>query len=373
MKRTGLFSIILILSISLISCSSNTAGEANSGTEKQQITAALPNPSGSNTGIEAVPSSQQTITEESLIDIRGEIAVSSLHSIDLIDENTGWVIESAYQSDQQGSKVLRTRDGGRHWEETMLDDMTLVQLMFIDKTTGWAIAQIESKTTSGTPICTMKILHTPDSGKSWDVQWEKEVDSAFDCDLWFEDTMHGYALVSGTLLSTKDGGKQWSTVIFGVDYFTPQHMSFVDADNGWLIGEVGQKPNSLSSDQNKETRLAVLRTTDGGKHWRRQFERTYTYGPVGSIDIVFVNATIGWFLTSDSVTWNGDLYYTANAGQDWKKINQIKCVRPAPAELDFITPELGWIPQEMGAGEVQVDLCLPVTAGRILKSSTALV
>lgn len=295
MKRIILYSIILILSISLISCSLNTTGQANPGTEKQQITAALPNPSGSNTGIEAAPSSQQTITEESLIDIQGENTASSFHSIDFIDENTGWVIESAYQSDQQGSKVLRTQDGGRHWEETKLDDMTLVQLMFIDKTIGWAIAQIVSKITSGTPMCTMKILHTLDSGKSWDVEWEKKVDSAFDCDLWFEDTMHGYALVSGTLLSTRNGGKQWSTVVFGVDYFTPQHMSFVDADNGWLIGEIGQKPNSLSSDQNKETRLAVLRTTDGGKHWRRQFEKIYDYGPVGSIDINFVNASPAGF------------------------------------------------------------------------------
>lgn len=362
-KLNYLYSIILILSLSLISCSSSTASQTNSEAEKQQITTALPNPSGSNTGIK-IPPVQQVLSEGSLINVQGENAVSSFDSIDFIDENTGWVVESEYQSDQQGSQLLMTQDGGSHWEKTELDNMVLIRLKFVDKTTGWAIAQAEGKTASGTPTYTMKILHTTDSGKSWNTQWEKNIDPASGCDLWFENTTHGYALVGEILLFTGDGGRQWSEISFGVSNFTPQHMSFTDMDKGWLIGEIESGPNSPSSDQDKETRLAVLSTNDGGKHWRQQFERTYNYGPVWSIDIVFINATTGWFLTSDSVTWNGDLYYTANAGQDWKKINQIKCVRPAPAELDFITPELGWIPLEMGAGGTSGGLLLTRDGGK---------
>lgn len=364
MKRMGLFSIILILSISLVSCSSNTAGQANPGIEKQQITTALPNPSGSNTSIKPAPPTQQTLIEESPINVQGENTVFSFHSIDFIDENTGWMIEGAYQSDNQGSRLLMTQDGGMHWEKTELNDMTFDRIKFVNKTTGWAIARIEGKTASGTQTYTLRILKTQDGGENWDVQWENEADSASGSCLWFENTTRGYALVGGKLLSTRDGGKQWSTVPLGLENFAPQNMSFTGVDKGWLIGEIEEKPNSPSSDQNKDTRLVVLGTTDGGKQWRKQFERTYTYGPVGSIDINFVNATTGWFLTSDMATWNGDLYYTANAGQDWRKINQIKCVRPAPTQLEFITPDLGWIPLEMGAGGGSGGLMLTRDGGK---------
>lgn len=192
-----------------------------------------------------------------------------------------------------------TQDGGRHWEETKLDNLTLDRLMFIDKTTGWAVAHTENKAASGNQALTMKILRTQDSGKSWDDLWEKSVDSVSECGLWFKDTNCGYALVNGTLLSTRDGGKQWSTVSFGIDKFTPQHMSFVDADKGWVIGEIQQKSNPTSSDQNSETKLMVLQAANGGKHWRQQFKRAYPEGPVGSIGIGFVNANTGWFFTSD--------------------------------------------------------------------------
>jgi len=238
MKRIALLSIVLILSISLISCSSNTAGLANAGTEKQQATAQA-DPSGSNS-IEAEQ------TEGSSIDVQGENTALSFHSLDFIDENTGWVVEGAYQSDRQGSRLLMTQDGGKNWEKTELDNMTLERVKFVDKTTGWAIAQAENKNTSGAQTYTMKILNTADGGKSWDVQWEKEMDSTFDCDLWFADSTHGYALVGGTVLSTVDGGKQWSAVALGVSNFIPQHMSFVDADKGWLIGKIESNPDPPS-------------------------------------------------------------------------------------------------------------------------------
>lgn len=257
MKKAYIILALGLFFLPLSGCSSKRAdvSTAKEGTEKQQA-ATLP--------------SQPALSEGGPVTVQGENNVSSFHSIDFIDENTGWVVEGAYQSDRQDSQ----------------------------------------------------------------------------------------------LLMTQDGGKQWSTVSFGVNNFIPQHMSFASADKGWLIGETESRPNSPSSDQNKETRLAVLRTTDGGKHWRQQFERTYTYGPVGSIDVNFVSASTGWFLTSDSATWNGDLYYTANAGQDWKKISQIRCVRPAPTELDFITPDLGWIPLEMGAGGTSGGLMLTRDGGK---------
>ncbi len=290
----------------------------------------------SNTGNAGSSPVQTAFAEEYSIDVRGGNTALSFHSMDFIDANTGWVVEGAYELNQHSSKLLRTEDGGRHWEKTVLDNIILDRIRFVNKTTGWAVARIGSKTPSDTQAYTMKLLHTADSGKSWDVQWTKELDMAGD-DLWFEDTNRGYALVGGMLLSTRDGGRQWSVVSFGLNGFTPRHMSFADGENGWVIGGIGAG-------------LAVLRTSDGGKHWKKQFEKTYSDGPVDSIDIKFVNAATGWFLTSDMGTWNGELYYTADGGQHWKKINEIRCARPAPRQLEFVTADVGWIPLEMGAG-----------------------
>lgn len=101
-----------------------------------------------------------------------------------------------------------------------------------------------------------------------------------------------------------------------------------------------------------ENRLIVLHTIDGGKHWQQQFAKDFAVGPVGSVDIDFVNETSGWFLTSDLGTRVGDLYYTANAGRNWQKISQIGSARPTPTEVNFITPQVGWIPLDVGAGPI---------------------
>lgn len=132
----------------------------------------------------------------------------------------------------------------------------------------------------------------------------------------------GYALISGTMLMTRDGGKQWSPVSFNVADFTPQHMSFVNADKGWVVGMIIPKAPSQSAEQSQYGKLIVLHTLDGGKHWQQQLTKNYPEGrSIGSVDIDFVNATTGWFLTSNMLTWAGDLYYTSNAGLDWQKIN----------------------------------------------------
>lgn len=92
--------------------------------------------------------------------------------------------------------------------------------------------------------------------------------------------------------------------------FTPQHMSFTNADAGWVIGIIRQQDPTVPSEQNSTYKLVVLHTVDGGKHWQQQFIRKYAKGegPIGSVDIDFVNATTGWFLTSNLATTCGNRF-----------------------------------------------------------------
>jgi photosystem II stability/assembly factor-like uncharacterized protein len=300
--------------------------------------------SDSNSSIKTTSDTSSSLTKEEAIEVKSESNNYLLHSLYFVDEKSGWVIEESSSDGKKLSKLLATQDSGLHWEKIDLKDMFINSLKFIDKAEGWAIAQSSD---------TMKILHTKDGGKSWQAQLEKQLESATDNHIWFYDNKSGYALVSGLLLSTRDGGKNWSPVSFGMADFTPQHMNFSDADTGWVIGKIQQKDT-----------IVVLKTTDGGKNFNKQFEKTYADGPAGSIDINFPDASAGWFLTSNMATWEGDLYYTSNGGIDWKKINEIKCVRPTPTQLHFITSHIGWIPLNVGAGPIAGGLMFTNDGGK---------
>lgn len=143
-------------------------------------------------------------------------------------------------------------------------------------------------------------------------------------------------------------------------------MSFVKADTGWVIGVSKEQDSPASISLNTTYILLVWQTTDGGRHWQRKFAREYAKGegPIGSVGIDFVNAATGWFLTSNMATWQGDLYYTNDGGKDWQKVNQIKCTRPYPAGLNFITPKIGWIPLDVGAGPISGGLMYTSDGGK---------
>lgn len=307
---------------------------------------------------------QSPSSKNKIIEIKGEDIGSSFHSLDFIDEQNGWIIENKYAAPEEPSKILRTQDGGIHWEKTEFKDMLIDKLSFINKSVGFAIAKASSESKSDTKLGTLRILQTQDGGKSWTIQWEKKMPSTTSNDLWFQDALSGYALIGGVLLSTGDGGKHWSSVNFGVVDFIPQHMSFTSMEKGWVIGIKQIKNQSNEQTSDNAFRLMVLQTFDVGKHWHKQFEKNYIDGSVSGIDIDFITPSTGWFLISDFATLRGELYYTSNGGMNWKKINEIRSARPTPTEVRFVTPEIGWIPLDVGAGPIAGGLMYTKDGGK---------
>ncbi|HBC93273.1 MAG TPA: hypothetical protein DCZ10_10365, partial [Pelotomaculum sp.] len=290
---------------------------------------------------------KQTLRTGDAISISGENNNFSLHSVDFPDKINGWVIRDKNNNvyTETKSQLLKTQDGGAHWAEIGSDSYTLYAVKFVDPNEGWSISQVGNKAELNQGSDDAKIqytvMHTTDGGATWNVQWEGQQTSTSDLSLWFQDTSYGFVLVGNTLLATQNGGRQWTPVSFGISDFTPQSMSFTDMKTGWVMGVNG-----------KEDEIYVLNTKDGGKSWQRQFQKSYSDGPVGSIGIDFTDSNTGWFLTSDLATWSGELYYTNNAGVSWQKINQIKCVRPTPTSIHFISSKVGWIPLDVGAGPI---------------------
>lgn len=340
--------MILALTLQLAGCATLGVGNSSGNVRNDQAVST------------ADSAASPTLMPGDAIDIVGENNDFSLYSVDFLDENNGWVIRDKYNAayTETKSQLLRTQDGGDHWSEVGSDDNTLYVVKYVNTEEGWSISQVGDKAElnpgSDEAVIQYTVMHTMDSGATWSVQWEGQQVSTSHLSLWFQDTSSGFALVGNTILDTQNGGKDWSPVSFGVKDFIPQCMSFTDAKTGCVAG-VNEKQNVLT----------VLHTGDGGKNWRRQFQKSNSGSNImGFIGLDFVDARIGWFLTSDMGTWNGELYNTCDGGSNWNKINQIKCVRPIPMSIHFISSEVGWIPLNVGAGPISGGLMVTRDGGK---------
>jgi len=154
-------------------------------------------------------------------------------------------------------RILRTEDAGKTWREILPHpvEFSLNQVTFVGNY-GWAVGH------AGT------ILHTRDGGKTWSKQ-QIDTDKTLFA-ISFIDQTHGW--VSGdesTVGWTDNGGETWHiervevsdiglseetrAAVPDVIYYG---INFVDAQNGWMVGEYGN----------------IRHTSDGGKTWDAQHE-----------------------------------------------------------------------------------------------------
>ncbi len=142
----------------------------------------------------------------------------------------------------------------------------------------------------------------------------------------------------GTIIKTIDGGDTWTPQDAGVSIVF-RGVTFVDADNGWVVGENG----------------TILHTGNGGLNWSQQ--------PVATTDefrgIAFTDANNGWATsiaiigqdwTGESV-WEGGVWHTRNGGISWEKQSLPDNVGILN-RIDFIDANNGWIAGIENIGEV---------------------
>jgi len=133
------------------------------------------------------------------------------------------------------------------------------------------------------------------------------------------------------IYATSDGGLAWSPegrVLLG-----PRKLQFTDANNGWLIGGIGQQCGATACPN------VVMQTTDGGRTWNRTLTTS-----VALVDEVFASPRDGWVLGEDCV--NGSdckavLVTTASGGETWS--NQDLPLTGTDVRLDRLSPAVGWV------------------------------
>ncbi|MGH8010351.1 MAG: YCF48-related protein, partial [Candidatus Binatia bacterium] len=218
-------------------------------------------------------------------------------------------------------RILRTEDGGQSWQEifsdpakrTRVTEYSLNQVEFVGEH-GWAVGH------HGT------ILHSRDGGRTWTKQQVDSEKTIFSVS--FVDALHGRA--SGdesTFLSTDNGGETWnvqrievSTVglteqtALAVPDVIYYGIDFVDAQNGWMVGEYGN----------------VRHTTDGGKTWDSQhlslLDELVAKGKAPARDVMLMGAFFRVHFKDLNngiiVGAGGTVAVTDNGGQTWRWISR---------------------------------------------------
>jgi len=127
----------------------------------------------------------------------------ALRGVAFLDDKDGYAVGD-------NALILRTRDGGAHWE-------------------------VFNRTYA-----------TPTDPQYADLKFEGAAYTVA-----FADALHGVIGGEARLLRTVDGGQQWQRVAQPLDGIAIQRVSFVDAKRGWAVG----------------SGATVLRTDDAGEHW----------------------------------------------------------------------------------------------------------
>jgi hypothetical protein len=206
----------------------------------------------------------------------------------------------------------------------------LTKLKFLAPGTAWAIVEQPAPDYGGDrQNCMGSHLYlTDNNGQSWRDITPRPLPTRNMQGVFFLDRRHGWMLSTDALaeqenarfylLSTKDGGKHWRTLVLTRpmfhlmdDYYGPSAPYFFDARHGWIVWEW----HMMNSTQN-----ALLATSDGGRTWKRLPD------PPGAGPVQFLSVRDGWMIGGPE-NWEGvgrpgdeRLWLTHDGGLQWSPV-----------------------------------------------------
>ena len=295
------------------------------------------------------------------VKINNSLKAYDIPVMDFVDEKNGFAVKQAYA---ESLSLISTSDGGAHWEEKSLPGELVAGLDFIDRQNGWILFQ-EGCVAKGTTVCkSIRLSRTTDGGDTWTTLWKaasQEDNSRVFSNmrrLSFDNPKNGMMLANGRLYVTRNGGVRFDQVSFGVNHFIPLYISFPSERIGYVVGTVG-------ADAGK---LAVLKTTDGARTWRKQLELTGEHSPLSSLGIDFKDERTGWLLTNEEGMLSGELYRTTDGGKDWAKMSTQRTGRPTPTDIRLADANTGVMSLHPGAGPVEGGIWITHDGGKTFAS-----
>ena len=190
---------------------------------------------------------------------------------------------------------------------------------FVDASYGWAVG-------SGA------VFATTNGGATWSEQSVPQGTGQ----LWsvsFADRLHGWACGWGVILGTSNGGSTWTTQYTNPDF---EYMSVdcSDPTHAWAAGQhLGTIGTILQADGGA---VSIVATTNGSTWSEQATDATgYTYG------MDFVDSTHGWIMTGCFASMDGIVLATTDGGATWAK--QSLGVFTKPFDVQFLDRSEGWV------------------------------
>ena len=195
-----------------------------------------------------------------------------LNSVYFINPQTGWAVGDS-------SFILRTTDGGSHWERHLVDPSVI-----------------------GSSV------------------------------IWFWDSSLGFVAgiqggAQSCLYKSSDGGLTWRFIpqsfnepCYGLVFTTPQ--------KGWLVGYVLATGDGASG--------SLYQTSDGGESWIMRES-----GPYAFRDVAFADSLFGWYTADNHAIFNssnGYMKQTTDGGSTWQTVGS----GMAYGTLHFTDPFFAW-------------------------------
>jgi photosystem II stability/assembly factor-like uncharacterized protein len=232
------------------------------------------------------------------------------YSLRFINQSTAFIVGTQRKGDQNAPLILKSDDSGRSWHETAIRLLSsevdskprIYDVSFCNSQAGWAV---------GGDL----ILHTTDSGISWDVQRSGNPQEDLLTVGCLSPERAWVAGTEGRILQTKDAGESWIQQQSGTKP-SLLRMHFFGND-GWIVG--GEPGKSV-----------LLRSRNGGETWDSKSINV----PEGLMDI-HVDGMRGWIVGT-----SGTILESNDGGETWTQqqsptTNDLTC-------LFFLSPHQGW-------------------------------
>lgn len=214
-------------------------------------------------------------------------------------------------------------------------DVTITEIKMIDSRTGWGIGHQDG------PID--HILYTNDGGETWENRSPPVAPLGAEAEskrAWghFADAQTAWVIFSEEgppplepklVWRSDDGGQTWQVSkplqLSGDEpFFTPEELTFVDREHGWLLVHVDA---GMSHDYSY-----LYATQDGGANWERIVD-PYKDGlqSLHNTGMAFANTRLGWVTKDNLGVLQGAFFEaTRDGGDTWEDK-----FLPAPPELDW--------------------------------------
>ncbi len=265
---------------------------------------------------------------------------ASLSAMDFTSASEGW-LATASLANYAPATIWHTTDGGSTWAaSTTKEGATITDLAASSSGECYATGQ-----TQGVSDWEGFVLHTTDHGSTWKEEYSEETVKPQAVDFssgtamavgagglfltrnagtgnWsqsapgvrtnlthvqFLNANLGWAVGwKSTILRTTNGGRTWgmTSVPRGISL---EGLDMVTGKIGWAVGCSG--PHVPYADLDAGYGAVVLKTTDGGRHWKFQINRSTSPGLAG---VDFFNTKVGLAVGTD-----GLVVRTTDGGRTW--------------------------------------------------------